>query len=91
MQHWYTTVGIRVNLCISKIIAILEISYLTNTMPIIGGEGGGGGCVASLIFANGKMLGAIQAIFKQIFLFLPMQMLPKIFVKTPAGGCLFYG
>ena len=36
-------------------------------------------------------MGAVQSIVMQIFQFLPMQMLPKMFVKTPAGGCLFYG
>ena len=58
------------------------VSYLTNTLPIIGGGGVG---PASFLPMPRKILGAIQAIFMQ------MQMLPKIFVKTPAGGCLFYG
>ena len=41
------------------------VSYLTNTMPIMGGGGGGGGGGASLIFSNANL--ALKAKFMQIF------------------------
>ena len=61
------------------------VLYLTDTMPIIWGKGVG----PALIFVNAN--GKYWVIFMLIFQFLQMQMLRKIFVKTIAGGCLFYG